>query len=36
LEWIGKLQERIEVTGKEEEDIGSYWIKLRKQEDAGN
>jgi hypothetical protein len=33
---MGKLQEGIEVTGNEEEDVGSYWIKLRKQEDAGN
>jgi hypothetical protein len=31
-----KLEERIEVTRNEEEDVGSYWIKLRKQDDAGN
>jgi len=30
-----KLGERIEVTRNEEEDVGSYWIKLRKQDDAG-
>jgi len=31
-----KLEERIEVTENEEEDVGSYWINLSKQEDAGN
>jgi hypothetical protein len=31
-----KLEERIEVTWNEEEYVGSYWIKLRKQYDAGN
>jgi hypothetical protein len=38
LEWIGKIEEMIEVTGNEEEDVGSYWINLSKQEeeDAGN
>ena len=28
LEWMGKIPERIEVTGNEEEDVGSYWINL--------
>jgi hypothetical protein len=31
-----KLEEKIEVTRNEEEDVGSYWIKLSKQDDAGN
>jgi hypothetical protein len=32
---MGKIGERI-VTGNEEEDVGSYWINVSRQEDAGN
>jgi hypothetical protein len=27
----GKIWGRIEMTGREEEDVGSYWMTLRKQ-----
>jgi hypothetical protein len=30
----GKIKGGIEVTGDEEEDVGSYWITLRKGEDT--
>ena len=32
----GKIEGRIQVMGKEEEDIRSYWITLRKLEVTGN
>ena len=32
----GKIEERIQVMGKEEEDIRSYWITLRELEVTGN
>jgi hypothetical protein len=30
----GKIKCRKEVTGREEEDVGSYWMTLRKGEDT--
>jgi len=30
----GKIKEEIEVTGYEEEDVGSYWMTLTKGEDT--
>jgi hypothetical protein len=30
----GKIKREIEVTGDEEEDVGSYWMTLRKGEDT--
>ena len=32
----GKIEERIQVTGKEEEDVSSYCINARTREDTGN
>jgi hypothetical protein len=32
----GRLEGRIEVTQDEEENISSYWMILRKQDDTGN
>jgi len=32
----GKIQRGIKVTGKCREDVSSYWMNLRKQEDTGN
>jgi hypothetical protein len=32
----GKVEGRIEVTKDEEQDVRSYWMTLRKREDAGN
>jgi len=34
IEW--KIAGRIQVTGKEEEDVSSYWINACKREDTGN
>jgi len=31
-----KIEERIEVTGRKEEVVSSYWITLRKREDTVN
>ena len=32
----GKIKEEIEVTGYEEEDVGSYWMTLTKGEGTGS
>jgi hypothetical protein len=32
----GKLEERVEVTEDEGEDVNSYWTTLRKREDTVN
>jgi hypothetical protein len=32
----GKLEGRIEMTGRRGRDISSYWKTLRKREDTGN
>jgi hypothetical protein len=32
----GKLEGRIEMTGRRGEDVSSYWMTLRKREDIGN
>jgi hypothetical protein len=32
----GKIEGRIQVMGKEEENVSSYWITLRKLEVTGN
>jgi hypothetical protein len=33
---VGKLEGRIEMTGKQGEDVNSYWMTLRKREDTRN
>jgi hypothetical protein len=32
----GKVEGRINVMGRQEEDISGYWMTLRKREDTGN
>jgi hypothetical protein len=32
----GKLEGRIEMTGRRARDVSSYWMTLRKREDIGN
>jgi hypothetical protein len=32
----GMLEGRIEMTGREQEEVSSYWMTLRKSEDIGN
>jgi hypothetical protein len=32
----GKTEEKLEVMGRRREEVRSYWMALRKREDAGN